>query len=134
MRRSPGCSGRSIEVVDVSREVAKAKRWLTVLIIGLVCGWHLLGCGGPGSDSLPPVPRATLGPPTPAATIPVIVTPQAPLAPTPSHPPGEGVPRITFSELAYDFGDIPPTAPVAHTFTFTNTGAVDLIIQRVAAS
>lgn len=123
MRGSPGYPGRSIGVVGVSEKAVQAKRWLAVLFVGLVCGWSLLGCGGAGTEagSAPPAPVVTAGPPAPTATSSVIV-------------PGERVPHITLSELTYDFGDIPPTAPVEHTFTFTNTGTANLVIERVGAS
>ena len=115
----------------MSEEAVRAKRWVAVLVVGLACAWLLLGCGGAGPEmgSTPSVPLVTAGPPAPTATIPAVATP-----PTQPLPPGEGVPQITLSELAYDFGDIPPTGPVEHIFTFTNTGTADLMIERVGAS
>jgi predicted alternative tryptophan synthase beta-subunit len=43
-------------------------------------------------------------------------------------------PRLTVGELQYDFGDIPPTAPVSHMFIITNTGTAELVIERLTAS
>jgi hypothetical protein len=42
-----------------------------------------------------------------------------------------GTPRIAMPERAYDFGDIPPDAPVKHVFVIQNTGVGDLVIQDV---
>jgi hypothetical protein len=136
MRRSPGYRDRSIEVVEVSKEAVRAKRWLMFLLAGLVCAWLLLGCSGAGTEAIsaPPAPVVTLGPPAPTVTIPVVATPRTPLAPIQRHTPGGGFPQITLSERGYDFGDIQPTGPVTHTFTFTNTGTAELVIERVGAS
>ena len=114
----------------------KMKRWLPVLVAGLLCGWGMSGCGGsgPGSGVAPTVPQATPGPPSPTATVPASTTPQPSPVLTRTRLPSEGEPHLTLLELTHDFGEIPPTGPVEHTFTFTNTGTADLVIQRVGAS
>jgi hypothetical protein len=106
------------------------------LLAGLVCAWLLLGCGRAGTEAIsaPPAPVVTLGPPAPKATIRLVATPRRPTVPPQSHLSGEGFPHIALSEQGYDFGDIQPTAPVTHTFTFTNTGTAELVIERVGAS
>jgi hypothetical protein len=41
---------------------------------------------------------------------------------------------ITFTDKSYDFGKVKPNTTISHTFTFTNTGSVPLIIHRVSTS
>ena len=43
-------------------------------------------------------------------------------------------PRIEFSEIQRNFGEIEEGEPVEHEFTFTNTGKSDLIIRKIRAS
>lgn len=41
------------------------------------------------------------------------------------------VTSIAFDETNFHFGEVPKDVPVKHRFTFTNTGAVDLLIESV---
>jgi hypothetical protein len=42
--------------------------------------------------------------------------------------------QITFSEEAFDFGEVDAGAVMQHTFSFTNTGTVPLIIRDVRST
>lgn len=42
--------------------------------------------------------------------------------------------EMTFSEMAHNFGVIPPTESVSHVFKFTNTGKNDLLIASAKGS
>jgi hypothetical protein len=45
----------------------------------------------------------------------------------------EGAPTMTFTETEFDFGTIKEGEVVKHTFKFTNTGKVPLVIQNATA-
>lgn len=115
----------------------------------ILAGWVVLQTMG--APSQPAVSEATIARPL---TVPVErASPQAPTAPgaepgaspIPLLPPPETIappgpaalaqgPRLTVAALEHDFGDIHPTTPVSHVFVFTNTGAAELIIDRLTAS
>lgn len=63
-----------------------------------------------------------------AQTTPDVVTPPAPPAKT------EKVTEISFAETDFNFGEVKQGVPARHTFTFTNTGDKDLIIENVKPS
>ncbi len=46
----------------------------------------------------------------------------------------EDAPRIEFSEIQKDFGDVKEGDVIEHEFVFTNTGKSDLIIRKIQAS
>ncbi|WP_225307221.1 DUF1573 domain-containing protein [Adhaeribacter soli] len=52
----------------------------------------------------------------------------------PHEVPAGPLPKMTFAENVYDFGDIKPGAVVSHTFTFKNTGEAPLIIESATAT
>jgi hypothetical protein len=45
-----------------------------------------------------------------------------------------GLPKMIFSDTAYDFGTIKQGDKVTHIFTYTNTGAIDLVISSATGS
>lgn len=46
----------------------------------------------------------------------------------------DGKPDVTFSNLKYDFGEIPQGKPASHSFKITNSGDAPLIIKDVKPS
>lgn len=45
-----------------------------------------------------------------------------------------GEPAIRFEVETHDFGKVPAGTRIGHTFSFENTGTVDLIIQELSPS
>lgn len=52
----------------------------------------------------------------------------------PHEVPAGPLPKMTFTESAFDFGNIKQGDKVKHTFTFKNTGDAPLIIENASAS